>query len=59
MTKDVHTVQRDGLWFNEVDGSPVDGGFLQRDDAVTAGRAAADARGSHHVVDEEDAEDNA
>ena len=51
MTKGVHT--RAGLWFNELDGSHVDGGFLQRDDAVAAGRAAADARGSRPLVDEE------
>ncbi|MDQ0373361.1 hypothetical protein [Cellulomonas humilata] len=57
MTKGVHA--RAGLWFNELDGSHVDGGFLQRDDAVAAGRAAADARGSRPLVDEESAEDNA
>lgn len=53
MRSDVHTVHRDGVWINEVDGEPVDGGFLRREDAEEAGRAAADARGSRHVVDDD------
>ena len=56
---DVHTVFRDGRWLNEVEGPPVDGGFLQRDDALAAGGASADARGSRHVVDEDSADDHA
>jgi hypothetical protein len=54
MTSDVHTVHKDGLWINEVDGEPVDGGFLRKEDAVTAGRDAARARGAEHRVHEPD-----
>lgn len=51
----VHTVHRDGLWINEVhEGDPVDGGFLSKEDAVEAGRRAAEARGAEHVVHDAD-----
>ncbi|WP_315094144.1 DUF2188 domain-containing protein [uncultured Cellulomonas sp.] len=54
MSHEVHTVSRDGLWINEVEGEPVDGGFLSKDDALAAGRDAAAARGVEHVVDDGD-----
>ena len=50
MASGVHTVHKDGLWINEVDGEPVDGGFLRKEDAVRAGRDAAIARGAEHAI---------
>ena len=50
MASSVHTVHKDGLWINEVQGEPVDGGFLRKEDAVGAGRDAAIARQTEHVV---------
>ena len=50
MASSVHTVHKDGLWINEVQGEPVDGGFLRKEDAVRAGRDAAIARGAEHSV---------
>jgi hypothetical protein len=49
----VRTVHRDGLWINEIhEGDPIDAGFLSKDDAVDAGRRAAEARGAEHVVED-------
>lgn len=46
----VHTVHRDGVWINEVEG----GGELSRHDtkeeAVDAGREAARASSTEHVI---------
>jgi hypothetical protein len=50
MTSGVHTVHKDGLWINEVQGEPVDGGFLRKQDAVSAGRDAAIARRAEHTI---------
>jgi hypothetical protein len=50
MASGVHTVHKDGLWINEVQGEPVDGGFLRKEDAVRAGREAAVARGAEHSI---------
>jgi len=50
MRGSVHTVHKDGMWINEVQGEPVDGGFLRKEDAVRAGREAAIARRAEHSV---------
>ena len=50
MSSGVHTVHKDGLWINEVEGEPVDGGFLRKEDAVHAGRDAAVARQAEHTI---------
>ncbi|GEK20902.1 DUF2188 domain-containing protein [Cellulomonas xylanilytica] len=50
MSSSVHTVHKDGMWINEVQGEPVDGGFLRKEDAVRAGRDAALARGAEHAI---------
>lgn len=46
----VHTVHRDGEWFNEVGGQQVGGSFDHKDAAVSAGREEAIARGAEHHI---------
>ena len=46
----VHTVHRDGAWFNEVGGQQVGGSYDTKDAAVSAGRDEAVARGTEHHI---------
>lgn len=47
----VHTVHKDGKWFNEVEGqSPTGGAHDRKDDAVQAGRELARDRQVEHVI---------
>lgn len=46
----VHTVHRDGVWFNEVGGQTVGDSYEHKDAAVAAGRDEAIARGTEHHI---------
>jgi hypothetical protein len=46
----VHTVHSDGQWRNKVDGQQVGGAHTTKDDAVSAGRELAAARGLEHHI---------
>lgn len=51
---DVHTVHRQGVWLNEVMGElRIQAVFLNRGDAVRAGRRLAERNGSTHVMHRE------
>jgi hypothetical protein len=46
----VHTVHRDGAWFNEVGGQQVGESLDHKDAAVSAGREEAIARGTEDHI---------
>jgi len=46
----VHTVNRDGMWVNEVEGGERLSEHYMKDAAVAAGRDAAERRRTEHVV---------
>lgn len=47
----VHTVHRDGLWVNEIEGEGQISSHATKDAAVSAGRDAARARRTEHLID--------
>jgi hypothetical protein len=46
----VHTVHRDGRWVNEIEGEGQISSHYTKDEAVSAGRDAARARRTEHVI---------
>lgn len=46
----VHTVHKDGVWVNEVEGEGTMSHHRIKDEAVAAGREAAIARRTEHVI---------
>ncbi|MFS0894981.1 DUF2188 domain-containing protein [Microbacterium sp. 179-I 3D3 NHS] len=49
---DIETFQRDGIWFNRIEGESrtLGASFLTREEAVKVGRGAAVARQVEHTV---------
>jgi hypothetical protein len=48
---DIHTVHRDGRWFNEVEGGDrASNSAATKDEAVTAGRDMARSRKVEHLI---------
>ncbi len=51
----VHTVFKDGMWVNQVEGGgTVGGSYPSRDIAVAVGRSVARSRQTKHLVHNED-----
>ena len=46
----IHTVHKNGAWINEVEGEGQLSSHQTKDEAVEAGRAAARARRTEHVI---------
>jgi hypothetical protein len=46
----VHTVYKEGEWVNEVEGKGELGRFRTKEEAVSAGRDAAKARVTEHLI---------
>jgi hypothetical protein len=54
---DIHTVHRDGGWYNDVEGSPRSTtDYTTKEVAVLAGRAIARSRGVEHFIHNLDGE---
>ena len=52
---DVHTVHRDGRWFNEVEGNDrASSSHDTKDEAVQRGRELAQANKSEHLIHNQD-----
>ena len=51
----VHTVYKQGNWLNEIEGgSEIDSHYLTKDAAAAAGRTAAKARKTEHIIHNQD-----
>ena len=52
----VHTVHRNGIWVNEIEGEGQISSHATKDEAVAAGRQEAIARRAEHVIHRMDGE---
>lgn len=46
----VHTVYKDGIWINEIEGEGQTSSHRTKEEAVAAGREVARARQTEHVI---------